>query len=195
MRELVIGVVAALAVAVFATQSLATQSLAGASAAGPTAPPVADIVACTGVDLLSPAIQAVECSTDAVAGAVRWNPDRSVKLQAKPERDSPPVAAAAGWSSNGPFPVSGNEFCVMFKADPHVGPAGYAVIDLVLSWNGEQQPTVTLPLSHGTASYCVEDVPLDAENFFWEALAVTGASHGDAKVKVQFAGISFAAVP
>jgi xanthosine utilization system XapX-like protein len=188
VRKLLIAVVAALAGGVVAAQFPAV------SAAEPSPPPVATVVACSGVELVSETVQSVECSTDAVAGAISWNPDHPVvKLKAKPEHDSPPVAAAAGWSSNGPIPVSGNEFCVALKADPHPGPAGYAVVDLVLSWDGLQQPTVTLPLERGNASYCVENVPQDAQNFFWEALAVTGASQGDAKVKVQFAGVSFAA--
>src|SRR5207244_2438767 len=58
VRKLLIAVVAALAWAVLATQSVAAQS-----AAEPTAPPVAGLVACSGVEVLQ-TIQAVECSTD-----------------------------------------------------------------------------------------------------------------------------------
>jgi len=189
VRKLLVAVVAALAGAVLAVQFPA---VSGAESTAP--PPVATVVACSGLELVSETVQSVECSTDAVAGAITWNRDHPVvKLKAKPERDSPPVAAAAGWSSNGPIPVGGSEFCVALKGDPHPGPSGYAVVDLVLSWDGEQQPTVTLPLERGTVSYCAENVPQDAENFYWEALAVTGASQGDARVKVQFAGVSFAA--
>ena len=191
VRKLLIAVVAALAGA-----ALAAQSHAAESAAKPTAPPVANIVTCNGVELVSPTIQAVACTTDAVAGANSWEHDYSeVKLQAKPEHDSPPVAAAAGWSSNGPIPVDGNQFCVTLKADPHGGHNGYAVVELALSWDGVQQPTVTFALSHGYLGFCADNIPRSAENFFWEALAVTGASRGDAKVKLQFGGISFAEVP
>ena len=191
MRRLLIGVSAPVAMAV-----LASLSLASATAAEPAPPPVANIVSCSGTGFVSQAVQALACTTDAVSGAVKPNPDLSVvKLQAKPERDSPPVAVAAGWSSNGPLDVSGNPFCVTLKADPHGGPSGYAVIEVVLSWDGAQQPTATFPASHGSVAYSVDNVPPDAQNFFWEALGVTGASHGDARLKVQFVGVSFATVP
>lgn len=187
MRKLLIGLLA--------MSLLASLSLASATAAPPPPPPVANIVACGGTGLVSEAVQAVACTTDAEAGATTWNHDYTeVKLQAKPKHDSPPEAAAGGWSSNGPLDVSGNEFCVTLKADPPGGHSDYAVIEVALSWDGEQQPTVTFPATHGNVSYCVGNVPVTAQNFFWEALGVTGAAEGDAKVKLKFVDVSFATV-
>ena len=91
MRKLLVTVVAALAGAVV----LAVQFPA-VSAAEPTPPPVANVAACSGVGLVSETIQAVECSTDAVSGAISWNPDHPVvKLKAKPAHDSPPSNSVA----------------------------------------------------------------------------------------------------
>ena len=189
MRTRLIVVVGALAWAV-----LASIALASANAAGPTPTPVANIMACSGVGLVSQTVQAVECSTDADPGTSDWSSDYlRVKLQAKAKHDSPPVATVAGWSSNGPLAVDGNQFCVELKADPHSGPGGYAVLVLALSWDGVSQPIITVPLSRGTVSYCGA-VPAAAENFWWTALGVTGTSEGDAKLKLQFVGVSFATV-
>lgn len=185
-----------IAVGALAAAVLASTALASAVAAELPPPPLANIVTCSGVGLISQTVQAVECNTDATTGTADWSPDLlGAKLQAKAKPDSPPAAAVAGWSANAPLAVSGNQFCVTVKASPHGGPSTYAVLELVLSWDGVQQPTLAFPVSHETVSYCAGDIPPAAENFFWEVLAVTGASHGDAKVKVQFGGVSFAAVP
>ena len=185
-----------IAVGALAAAVLASTTLASAVAAEPPPPPLANILACSGVGLVSQTVQAAECSTDAATGTADWSPDLAeAKLQAKAKPDSPPAAAAAGWSANAPLAVSGNQFCVTVKASPHGGPSTYAVLELVLSWDGVQQPTVAFPVSRGDVAYCVGNIPPAAQNFFWEVLAVTGASHGDAKVKVQFAGVSFATVP
>lgn len=136
------------------------------------------VTGCSGVALLSPIVQAGNCSTDQpITGMPSWSSDyTSVADGANAQTHT--FAAASYWGSNGTVDVGtgGGQLCVTVNVSQikFTGRGAYARQDLVLSYNFAQQAPLTFMAAKGSSHYCGL-VPVGASNVFASLITVVGA--------------------